>query len=172
MYYSHPETKTLQSTSVTDSLRFKFLNRGYKVIHYQDHLYHCIFIPCHSLPCNECCNSSKHSAYYASNFAYARVSAKSLQLCPTLCNSMDCSPPGSSVHGILQTGMLEWVPWLPPGDLPDPVIKHTSLMSLALAPVFFTTGTNWETLGCLYVVSLVFLFSLDKYSGVELQNHV
>ena len=85
---------------------------------------------------------------------------------------MDCSPPGSSVHGILQTGMLEWVPWLPPGDLPDPVIKHTSLMSLALAPAFFTTGTNWETLGCLYVVSLVFLFSLDKYSGVELQNHV
>ena len=29
--------------------------------------------------------------------------------CPTLCNSMDCSPPGSSVHGILQVRMLEWV---------------------------------------------------------------
>ena len=35
--------------------------------------------------------------------------AKSLQLCPTLCDSMDCSPPGSSVHGILQAGMLEWI---------------------------------------------------------------
>ena len=31
------------------------------------------------------------------------------QLCPTLCNPMDCRPPGSSVHGILQTRMLEWV---------------------------------------------------------------
>ena len=30
--------------------------------------------------------------------------------CPTLCNPMDCSPPGSSVHGILQARILEWVP--------------------------------------------------------------
>ena len=31
------------------------------------------------------------------------------QLCPTLCDSMECSPPGSSVHGILQARILEWV---------------------------------------------------------------
>ena len=31
------------------------------------------------------------------------------QSCPTLCKAMDCSPPGSSVHGILQAGLLEWV---------------------------------------------------------------
>ena len=31
------------------------------------------------------------------------------QLCPTLCDPMDCSPPGSSVHGILQARTLEWV---------------------------------------------------------------
>ena len=31
------------------------------------------------------------------------------QSCLTLCKSMDCSPPGSSVHGILQTRILEWV---------------------------------------------------------------
>ena len=37
------------------------------------------------------------------------VHAKSLQSCPTLCDPMDCSPPGSSVHGILQTKILEWV---------------------------------------------------------------
>ena len=35
--------------------------------------------------------------------------AKSLQLCPTLCDPMDYSPSGSSVHGILQARMLEWV---------------------------------------------------------------
>ena len=32
-----------------------------------------------------------------------------IQLCPTLCDPMDYSPPGSSVHGILQARMLEWV---------------------------------------------------------------
>ena len=31
------------------------------------------------------------------------------QLCPTLCDPMDCSPEGSSVHGILQARILEWV---------------------------------------------------------------
>ena len=31
------------------------------------------------------------------------------QLCPTLCNPMDCSPPGSSIHGILQARIVEWV---------------------------------------------------------------
>ena len=31
------------------------------------------------------------------------------QLCPILCDPMDCSPPGSSVHGILQARILEWV---------------------------------------------------------------
>ena len=35
--------------------------------------------------------------------------AKSLQSCPTLCDPIDCSPPGSSVHGILQARILEWV---------------------------------------------------------------
>ena len=39
---------------------------------------------------------------------YARVLAKSLQLCLTLCNPMDCSLPGFSVHGILQLRILEW----------------------------------------------------------------
>ena len=35
--------------------------------------------------------------------------AKPLQSCPTLCDSMDCSPPGSSVHGISEARILEWV---------------------------------------------------------------
>ena len=39
----------------------------------------------------------------------ACVHAKSLQLCLTLCDAMDCSLPGSSVHGILQARMLEWI---------------------------------------------------------------
>ena len=44
----------------------------------------------------------------------SRVFAKQMvcvcaQLCPTLCDPTDCSPPGSSVHGILQERILEWV---------------------------------------------------------------
>ena len=31
------------------------------------------------------------------------------QSCPTLCHPMDCSPPGSSVHGVLQAKILGWV---------------------------------------------------------------
>ena len=41
--------------------------------------------------------------------AAAATVAKSLQSCPTLCNPLDCSPPGSSAHGILQARILEWV---------------------------------------------------------------
>ena len=37
------------------------------------------------------------------------VHAKSLHLCLTLCNPMDCSPPVSFVHGMLQARILEWV---------------------------------------------------------------
>ena len=40
---------------------------------------------------------------------YAAAAARSLQSCPTLCNSIDSSPPGSPVPGILQARTLEWV---------------------------------------------------------------
>jgi len=39
----------------------------------------------------------------------AGMHAELLLSCPTLCDPMDCSPPGSSVHGILQARILEWV---------------------------------------------------------------
>ena len=57
--------------------------------------------------------------------------------CPILCNPVDYSPPGSSVHGISQTRILEWVAiFLSPGALPDPGTEPTSS---ALAGIFFTT---------------------------------
>ena len=40
---------------------------------------------------------------------YITTAAKSLQSCPTLCDPVDGSPPGSCVHGILQARVLEWV---------------------------------------------------------------
>ena len=46
---------------------------------------------------------------HSSVHSLTRVIAKLLQLCPTLCDPIDGSPPGSSVHGILQARTLEWV---------------------------------------------------------------
>ena len=51
---------------------------------------------------------------------------KVIQSCPILCNPMDCSLPGYSVHGILQARILEWVAISSFGDLPDPGIKPRS----------------------------------------------
>ena len=61
-----------------------------------------------------------------------RVRAKSLQSCPTLYDPLDCSPPGSSVHGILQTRKLEWV--AVPSSSPSP---H-SVQSLSRVRIFAT----------------------------------
>ena len=68
------------------------------------------------------------------------VGAQSLQLCPTLCNPTDCSPPGSSVHGIPRQESWSGLSCPPPGDLLDPGIEPTSLMAPALAGGFFTTS--------------------------------
>ena len=51
------------------------------------------------------------------------------QSCPTLCDPMDSSPPGSSLHGISQARILKWVAF--PGDLPDPGL-NPSLLCLLL----------------------------------------
>ena len=51
---------------------------------------------------------------------------------------MDCSPPGTSVHGILQARHWNGLLCPPPGNLPNPGIKPVSLTSPALAGGFFT----------------------------------
>ena len=48
------------------------------------------------------------SVSYAAAAAAAAAAAKSLQSCLTLCDPIDGSPPGSSVHGIFQARVLEW----------------------------------------------------------------
>ena len=53
-------------------------------------------------------------------------------------------PAGPSVHGILQTRILEWVAMPFSGDLPNSGIEPTSLISPTLAVGSFTTSTAWE----------------------------
>jgi len=54
------------------------------------------------------------AAAAAATAAAAAAAAKSLQSCPILCDPMDCSLLGSSVHGIFQARVLEWVSLLSP----------------------------------------------------------
>ena len=49
-----------------------------------------------------------------------------IQLCPTVRDLMDCSPAGSSVHGILQEEYCSGLPWAFPGDFPDPGMEPAS----------------------------------------------
>ena len=60
---------------------------------------------------------------------------------------MDCSPPDSSAHEILQAKYRSGLPCPSPGNLPDPGIEPASLKSPALAGRFFTTSAIWEALG-------------------------
>ena len=73
--------------------------------------------------------------------------AKSLQSCPTLCDPMDCSPPGPSVHGILQARILKWV------AIPS---SSKSSQPRDRTQVFMSTGTgsqflyHWRRLSTLW----------------------
>ena len=60
-------------------------------------------------------------------------------------NPMNCSPPGSSLPmRFSKQGYWSGLPCPPLGDLPNPRIKHTSVMSPVLADRFFTTSATWE----------------------------
>ena len=69
------------------------------------------------------------SAHHAQSFS-----------CVQLCNLMDCSPPGSSFHGILQARILEC---LPPGDLPNPGIRARSPKLQADSLLSEPPGKTW-----------------------------
>ena len=65
-----------------------------------------------------------------------------IQLCSTLCDSLDSSPPGSSVHGISQARMLQWVAISSPEDLPNPgtepvfpALQVDSLPTIVINPI-------------------------------------
>ena len=68
-----------------------------------DHLRHLLFRLGNGL------RTPKARDFYFKQFLPAAAAAKLLQSCPTLCDPMDCSPPGSAVPGILQARTPEWV---------------------------------------------------------------
>ena len=70
--------------------------------------------------------------------------ANLFQSCPTLCNPMDCSPWGSSVHGILQTRILEWVAMPSSRGSSQPRDWTHISCSSCIADRFFTTEPPGE----------------------------
>ena len=66
-------------------------------------------------------------------------------LCPTLCDPLDCSPPGFSVHGVFKARILEWVSISYSRGSSRPREQAHVSMSLVLAGGFFTTSTTHKT---------------------------
>ena len=98
---------------------------------------------------------------------HACTRAKLLQLCPTLCDPIDCRPPGSSVHQTPPSMGFSrqeyWGGFLrpPPGGRPE--TEPAFLTFLALAGRFFTTSASWEAPNPSYFVlkiKLILYFAL------------
>ena len=97
---------------------------------------------------------------------WRRLRCSVTQSCPTLCDSVDRSLPGSSVRGILQARILEWVAISSSKDLSDPEMEPGSLTSPPPASRFFTTEPPWKRGDGLSLVS----FGAD-FSEAFLWNH-
>ena len=70
------------------------------------------------------------------------------QLCPTLCNPINCSPPQAPLSmGFSRQEYWSGLPFPPPGDLLNPGTEPVSLVSPALAGVFFTTESPGKPMG-------------------------
>ena len=85
--------------------------------------------------------------------------------CPTLCDHMDGSPPGSSIHGILRQEYWSGLPFPLPRHLLDPGIKPVSLASPALASRFFTTEPPGKPCGSYKSSFQLLFFSVTKMLG-------
>ena len=87
------------------------------------------------------------------------------QSCLTLCDPMDCSPPGSFVHGFSRQEYQSGLPCPPPGDLPNPGIEsrspplHTD--SLSSQPLEKLKNTVWVAFQLKY--ELEFVYDFDDF---------
>ena len=80
-----------------------------------------------------------------------------LQSCPTLCDPMGCSPPGSLSMGYPRQEYWRALLFSSPGDLPNPGMEPESLRSPPLAGGFFTTSSTWEP-NIVYISCQLFLW--------------
>ena len=88
---------------------------------------------------------------------------KLAQLCPTICNPMNYSPPGFSVHGILQARILEWV--VLPFSRGSSPPKDRNWVS-CIASRFFIIWAIWEARYILYCHKLIFPPETSSSNGL------
>ena len=75
-----------------------------------------------------------------------KVKVLVIQLCPTLCDALDYSLPSSSVYGISQARILEWLPFPFPRDLPIPKIEQTCLLHWLADSLYLLSHTGLEAI--------------------------
>ena len=102
---------------------------------------------------------------------YESVKVLVTQSCPTLCDPMDCSSPGSSVHGILQARILEWVAVPSSRGSSQPRDGTQVSMPPAVAGTFFTTLPPWLPVLSMQSGVSVLLFMVQIRVHTHTQNH-
>ena len=96
-----------------------------------------------------------------------KVKVSVTQLCPTLCDPMDCSHQAPLSMEFSSQEYWGWLPCSPPGYLSNPGIEPSYLTSLALADVFFTTGATWEAhIYILYICVCIHIYMYIIYMCV------
>ena len=93
------------------------------------------------------------------------------QSCPTLCDPMDCSPPGSSVHGILQARTLEWIviPFSRGSSWPRDWTTWVSCIAFRFFTIWTTREAHYLVLGTVntlfYIINTIKLWSFAYFTG-------
>ena len=103
---------------------------------------------------------------------YAYRVCSVIQPCLIFYNLINCSLPDSSVHEISQARILEWLPFPPPGDPPNPGIEPASPVSPALAGGFFTTEPPGKSVPEHHIIKgylprTIWYWSYNNYPPVE-----
>ena len=94
-------------------------------------------------------------------------SSQVTQSCPTLCDPMDCSPPGSSVHGIFQARVLEWVAISFSRRSSRPRNRTQVSQTVSNASLSEPPRKSW----CLIMVSLNLVMSLSLVTAAAKSLH-
>ena len=87
----------------------------------------------------------RNSPWIGSSEKSVKVKVLVAQWCPTLCNPVDCSLPGSSVHGILQAGIPEWIaiPFSRGSSQPREATTENSALAVLNACRFLSCSTSF-----------------------------
>ena len=96
-------------------------------------------LPC---PWDSPCKNTGVGCHFLLQCMKVKSESEVTQSCPTLSDPMDCSPPGSSAHGIFWARVLEWVAF--PFSRGSSQPRDQTQVS-CIAGEFFTSGATWET---------------------------